>query len=57
MMLERPTLHDKLFGAYIMLYAGFSKRLFFENTGYLMPWGRVKVEKVSAKRHYKGYEG
>lgn len=42
MMLVRPTLHEKRFGAYTMLYAGFSKDLLVGDTRYVIPWGRVR---------------
>lgn len=38
----RQTLHDKKYGAYTMLYAGFSDDINLENNGaYIMPWGQI----------------
>jgi NAD(P)-dependent dehydrogenase (short-subunit alcohol dehydrogenase family) len=43
MILVRPTLYKRSFGAYTMLYAGFSKDLVVGDMRYVMPWGRLRI--------------
>jgi hypothetical protein len=42
MKLYRRTLYERRYGAYTMLYAGFSDDINTKNNGaYIMPWGRI----------------